>query len=186
LNSHTPDAASGLDLRAYLLGSWSVDRTLWDRTADTHGTFTGVAMFIEMDDGALRFHEQGTVRWATPGGEPFFGPAQRTYILRSSDTPDALEVYFADRRPFHRMSFLTADASENHWCDPDTYRVEYSLVSQDEYRYSWNVSGPAKNLLLESVLHRTVEPGTARRPAPQPRRLSSESAHRRFRRLRVR
>lgn len=159
MNSHTPDAASAVDLRAYLLGSWRVERTLWDRSADTRGTFTGVAAFIETDDGALRFREEGTVHWAAPGGEPFAGPAQREYVLRPSDRPDTLEVFFPDGRPFHRMSFLPADDSELHWCDPDTYRVKYSLVSRDEYRYSWDVSGPAKNLLLESVLRRSDAAG---------------------------
>ena len=154
MNSHTPDVASAADLRSYLLGSWSVDRTLWDRSADSRGTFTGVATFIGMDDGALRFREVGTVHWAAPGGEPFTGPAQREYVLRASDRPDTLEVYFRDGRPFHRMSFVPADDSELHWCDPDTYRVKYSLVSRDEYRYSWDVSGPAKDLLLESILRR--------------------------------
>lgn len=159
MNSHTPDAASAVDLRAYLLGSWSLDRTLWDRSADTRGTFTGVATFIESDDGALRFREDGTVRWEAPDGKPFTGPAQREYVLRPSERPDTLEVFFPDGRPFHRMSFLPADESELHWCDPDTYRVKYSLVSRDEYTYSWDVSGPAKNLLLESVLRRAVAAG---------------------------
>lgn len=159
MNSHTPDAASAVDLRAYLLGSWSVDRTLWDRSADTRGTFTGVAIFVEADDGALRFREEGTVQWEAPGGKPFTGPAQREYVLHASDRSDTLEVFFPDGRPFHRMSFLPSDDSELHWCDPDSYRVKYSLVSRDEYRYSWDVSGPAKNLLLESVLRRAVVPG---------------------------
>lgn len=159
MNSHTPDAASAVDLRAYLLGSWSVDRTLWDRSADTRGTFTGVATFIEMDDGALRFREDGTVRWEAPDGKPFTGPAQREYVLRPSERPDTLEVFFPDGRPFHRMSFASIDESELHWCDPDTYRVKYSLVSRDEYAYSWDVNGPAKNLLLESVLRRAVAAG---------------------------
>ena len=159
MNSHTPDPVSAVDLRAYLLGSWLVDRTLWDRSADTRGTFTGVAAFTETDDGALRFREEGTVHWAAPGGEPFTGPAQREYVLRPSDRPDTLEVFFPDGRPFHRMSFLPADDSELHWCDPDSYRVKYSLVSRDEYRYSWDVSGPAKNLLLESVLRRADAAG---------------------------
>ncbi|WP_247048416.1 DUF6314 family protein [Arthrobacter rhizosphaerae] len=158
MNSHTPGAASAVDLRAYLLGFWSVDRILWDRSADIRGTFGGVATFLEMDDGALRFREEGTVRWVVPGGEPFTGPAQREYVLRPSESPDTLEVFFPDGRPFHRMSFLPADDSELHWCNPDTYRVTYSLIGPDEYRYAWDVSGPAKNLLLESVLHRGAVP----------------------------
>jgi hypothetical protein len=170
LTFHPSEPDAGSRLRDYLLGGWSIDRTMWDRQSGTRGTFTGVVRFSELksselghkdpgDDGALSSHEEGTVRWAAPGGSPFTGPAIRDYILRAADTPDALDVFFPDGRPFHRMSF-TATANAQHWCDPDTYRVKYILVSQDEFRYTWDVNGPAKDLLLESVLRRMDEPGS--------------------------
>jgi hypothetical protein len=150
--------AQEFHLRAYLLGpsragsvagQWSVGRHLLDRSAGTHGTFTGVVRFAVTDDDGLVFREEGTMRWPT-----FTGPASREYLLRPADTHDALDVFFADGRPFHRMSF-TPDANlDQHWCDPDTYRVAYTYQGPDAFSYTWDVSGPRKDLLLTSVVQR--------------------------------
>ena len=159
----TPDTGPDFDLRAYLRGSWSVDRTLLDRSTGTSGTFTGVVRFTADDDGGLWWREEGTVRWAPLGGVPFTGPASREYLLRPADTPDVLDVYFPDGRPFHRMGFAGQTNHASHWCDPDMYRVTYRFLGPDECGYRWDVTGPAKDQLLESVLHR-LEAG----PGPAP------------------
>lgn len=149
-------ASPEFDLRAYLLGpgnpgsgTWSVDRDLLDRAQGTRGTFTGVVHFVPTPDGGLSLREEGTVRWPA-----FAGPAFREYLLRPSGRQDALDVFFPDGRPFHRMSF-SADANlDRHWCDPDTYRVTYILEGVHSFRYSWDVTGPRKDLLLTSRLNR--------------------------------
>ena len=160
MNSQLPAAGEEeerrFDLRAYLLGDWSVDRTLLDRATGSRGTFVGVVRFTETNDGGLRFREEGTVQWNPAGGTPFAGPASREYLLRASATPDAMDMFFPDGRPFHRIGFGGQDHRDTHWCDPDTYRVEYTKLGPDEFHYRWDVTGPAKDLLLESALHRTA------------------------------
>ncbi len=146
-------------LRPYLLGpaatagpaQWAVQRDLLDRANGTGGTFSGVVHFVPMDDGGLVFREEGTMRWPT-----FTGPASREYLLKGTDRPDALDVFFPDGRPFHSMSY-TADANlDQHWCDPDTYRVAYTYEGPERFSYSWDVTGPRKDLLLTSRLLRGV------------------------------
>ncbi|WP_427175013.1 DUF6314 family protein [Arthrobacter sp. 92] len=137
------------------MGSWAVDRTLLDRASGTSGTFTGVVLFSPTGhDGGLNFHEHGTVRWTAFDGAPFSGPATRDYVLRPTGAPDAMDVYFPDGRPFHRMSFSDHAVQDQHWCDPDTYTVRYTMRGPDSFSYSWDVSGPAKDLLLDSTLKR--------------------------------
>ncbi len=146
-------------LRAYLLGpapagpaaagTWTVERHLLDRATGTRGTFTGVVRFSPTDDGGLALREEGTIRWPA-----FTGPASREYILKTADRPDALDVFFADGRPFHRMSFSPQANLDQHWCDPDTYRVSYTCGGPDAFSYTWDVTGPRKDLLLSSALHR--------------------------------
>jgi uncharacterized protein DUF6314 len=160
----TPDRAQDFDLRAYLLGSWSVERTLWDRSTDARGTFTGVVLFSPNDDGGLTFHEEGTMRWPTPAGDTFTGPASRDYILYPTDSPDAMDMTFPDGKPFHRMSFRDEASRDVHWCDPDTYRVTYDLRGPDGFSYSWDVQGPRKNQILASVLHRLGPGGLGSKP----------------------
>jgi hypothetical protein len=153
------------DLRAYLLGSWSVERTLWDRSSDARGTFTGVVRFSPNDGGGLAFHEEGTMRWPTPDGGTFTGPANRDYILHATADTDAMDMTFPDGRPFHRMSFRDESSQDEHWCDPDTYHVTYAFKGPDEFSYSWDVHGPRKDQLLVSVLRRLEQDG----PGPSPR-----------------
>ncbi|GAB15274.1 hypothetical protein ARGLB_083_01660 [Arthrobacter globiformis NBRC 12137] len=153
-------------------GHWSVERTLLDRAAGTRGTFTGVVIFSPDGDGGLHFHEEGTVVWPSvkwpagdlpaEQGDTFTGPATRDYLLRPADTPDAMDMLFPDGRPFHRMSFSPEASQDRHWCDPDTYRVTYECHGENEFSYVWDVTGPRKDLLLESVLRRLPEP-----PRPQ-------------------
>jgi hypothetical protein len=155
LNRPVPE----FSLRAYLLGpvqppgavagTWAVERQLLDRSASTHGTFTGVVRFAVTDDDDVSFREEGTMRWPT-----FTGPASRAYLLRRADRTDALDVFFEDGRPFHRMSFSPDANLDRHWCDPDTYRVAYTYAGPDAFSYSWDVSGPRKDLLLTTELMR--------------------------------
>jgi hypothetical protein len=145
------------DLRGYLLGpgdpaatgQWTIERDLLDRRDGTRGTFSGVVLFVLDDDGGLALREEGTMRWPT-----FTGPASREYLLRPAEQPDALDVYFPDGRPFHRMSFSPSANEDNHWCDPDTYRVAYTFEGPDRFSYTWDVTGPRKDLLLASRLAR--------------------------------
>jgi hypothetical protein len=159
LNFPAPEFA----LRAYLLGSaqpgpaedaasagqWTVQRDLLDRAEGTRGTFSGVVHFVPADDGGLAFREEGTMRWPS-----FTGPASREYLLRTTGSPDALDVFFPDGRPFHRMSFAPGSNLDNHWCDPDTYLVTYVYEGGDGFSYTWDVQGPRKDLLLTSHLVR--------------------------------
>jgi hypothetical protein len=135
-----------------------VERTLLDRSAGTRGSFTGVVRFTPLtgpgDDGALRFREEGTVVWMTAGGTPFTAPASREYLLRPAGSGATMDMFFPDGRPFHSMGFGPDSSHAQHWCDPDSYRVSYTLVGPDEFHYRWDVTGPAKDQLLESVLRR--------------------------------
>ncbi|WP_232083433.1 DUF6314 family protein [Arthrobacter sp. SO5] len=166
MNAPAPETAPDLDLRGYLLGIWTVERTLLDRANGTRGTFTGVVSFTPLGggdvqhgtdgphDGGLRLHEEGTISWTSFTGKPFTGPATRDYLLRGTESPETMDMFFPDGRPFHRMGFGAQDCLAQHWCDPDTYRVSYARTGADEFRYRWDVTGPAKDQVLDSVLRR--------------------------------
>ncbi len=158
MNPTAPGSGPVPDLRAFLLGSWRLDRTLLDRSTGSRGHFSGVARYAGTDDGGLHYSEHGTMTWTPAGAQPFTATASRDYLLRPADepadSPEILDMFFPDGRPFHRMGFADHSHQDRHWCDPDTYRVDYTLIGPDEFRYRWDVTGPAKNQLLESVLHR--------------------------------
>ncbi|WP_334170588.1 DUF6314 family protein [Sinomonas sp.] len=146
------------DLRAYLSGAWTVERSLLDRATGIRGTFSGTVTFrardeANDDDGALVQCESGRLRWGQHEG-----PATREYVWRPGASPETMDVFFPDGRFFHRVS-LSADSPGlrgEHWCDPDDYRVSYTVVGPDEFRYEWDVRGPRKDLLLTTTLRRHV------------------------------
>ncbi|MBJ2120386.1 hypothetical protein I6N91_05270 [Arthrobacter sp. MSA 4-2] len=154
------------DLRSYLLGTWRVRRSLVNRADSTVGSFTGTLTFRPVSDGGpgLSWREEGTVHW--PGVRPsagrpvppFTGPASRQYLLVPGGPAAPWEVLFGDGRPFHRLSLTAGSWRDEHWCSPDTYRVEYTALAQDGLKYEWDVTGPAKDQLLTTELTRERPP----------------------------
>ena len=136
-----------------------MERSRLDRSTGARGSFSGLVTFTETaDDGALLQRESGTVRWGQHEGS-----ATREYVWRPTSSPDTMDVFFPDGRFFHRVSLSRGPSGlrAEHWCAPDTYRVSYTVVGPDELRYVWDVTGPAKDQLLTSVLAR-VPSGTVR------------------------
>ncbi|WP_434993457.1 DUF6314 family protein [Arthrobacter sp. Ld5] len=134
------------DPLAFLAGAWATERTMLDRSSGTTGTFTGVTVFRPDGDG-LGWEEEGTARWAS-----FRGPASRSYRLVAGEA--GVVVMFPDGRVLCRLDLRSGTAHDEHLCSPDTYRVEFVVPSPDTVRYSWDVTGPAKDLLLTTTLTR--------------------------------
>lgn len=142
-------AVTGIvDAVAFLAGAWSTSRTLLDRASGTAGTFTGTTTFTP-DDGSLRWEEKGIVSWPH-----FHGPASRTYMVEGDGATVAIR--FQDGRLLCRLDLTSGRARDDHACAPDTYRVDFTVTSPDTIQYSWDVTGPAKDLLLRTTLTRSA------------------------------
>lgn len=141
-----PTATSIEDAVAFLTGTWSTRRSLIDRASGTEGTFTGTTTFTP-DEGGLRWNEEGTVTWPH-----FQGPAFRSYAVVGDGA--SMSVHFDDGRLLCRLDLSGGRARDDHACSPDTYRVEFVITSPDSIEYSWDVTGPAKDLLLTTALTR--------------------------------
>lgn len=138
----------------FLLGTWTTQRHLLDRSSDIAGTFAGTTTFTA-DGGGLHWVEQGRVRWPS-----FEGPASRSYRVVRGTGPEA-EVHFDDGRLLCRLDLATGRAHDVHACPPDTYLVDFAVHSIDRIDYSWDVTGPAKDLLLTTILVRQGDPTLA-------------------------
>ena len=144
----------GLDLRAYLAGSWQIERQIKDRRTGRMTSFYGQAEFEAADDVALDYSENG---WLDTGTRTL--KASQRYHW-SFDEGGA-GVWFADGRPFHRVVIAYGAASAQHDCPPDLYRVAYAFEAAHHWRQTWHVTGPRKDYTLESLftrLHRAPVP----------------------------
>ncbi|WP_258726987.1 DUF6314 family protein [Cellulomonas sp. NS3] len=142
------------DTVAYLLGTWHVDRELVDHRAGVAGTFRGTAVFRDLPgDGphgarVVEHAEEGELAW---GG--VVGPAGRTLHLHP-EADGSAHVTFADGREFHDLDLRPGRWSAHHPCAADDYAGTFTVVSPDEWRVRWDVSGPTKDHTLVTVYRR--------------------------------
>lgn len=138
------------DLAAFVLGRWQVTKTVHDRSSGRRGAFAGTAMFAAAGERTDLVHvESGTLRWGT-----HTGPAHRTFHLHPTDDAGVREVHFSDGRYFHRLDLRAGAWSAVHHCGEDTYAGCFAVESANAWSYSWNVTGPCKDLALSTRLTR--------------------------------
>lgn len=147
------------DLDAFLRGAWSIERRLFDRASGASGTFRGTAVFTDDDDGGLVHDETGALRWADQPDVP----TTRRLLWKPAERAAAMDVFFADGRPFHHLDLSTGGDQPTHPCSADMYSGTFHVLNDDAWSYQWTVTGPAKDLLLVSELRRlpVAKPGTA-------------------------
>jgi hypothetical protein len=125
-----------------LLGRWVLRRTVHDRLADLTGTVTGTTELTALEDGTVRWHETGTMVLGDRAT-----PVWRTLSVRPT-TDGRWRVHFADDRPFHDWVW---GARVEHACAPDDY-TGLLTGTPERWTVRWRARGPAKDLVLESVL----------------------------------
>ena len=136
------------DLRAYLDGTWEIDRTLHDRLRGERGSFEGQATFSPGDDDVLDYREEG--RLALGGFETL---AHQSYVYAFTK-PQRAEVSFADGRPFHPLDLGDGLWTAGHRCGADVYRGRFRALGPDRWWARWIVTGPRKDQALESLFTR--------------------------------
>ncbi|MFI9639083.1 DUF6314 family protein [Micromonospora sp. NPDC051925] len=143
-----PDLPFPVTPLRFLPGEWRVHRTIFDHRAHQDGVFTGRAVFSPGPPGELWYAEQGEVAIGT-----YRGPASRRLIYRDRGGP-AMDVHFADGRPFYRLDLRDGQWSASHLCNADTYRVAGRLLHADAFTEQWHVEGPTKEYDLDTTYTR--------------------------------
>ena len=162
-----PEAySSPPQLLRFLLGAWSVSKTMQYTRGGKDGIFTGSATFAPLlgDASVLSFVEDGV---ATLGSDEQYSARQR--LLYASDDSATLRVLFdesvartsaadvmAGARFFHAIA-LAAPAPPppfEHPCGPDMYRGRLVLEDEDTFRLLWTVIGPRKLGSVRSTFRR--------------------------------
>ncbi len=142
------------DTYAYLLGRWSVERTVVDRHGGSGGRFSGTAEARPTGEtgSTAAYVEDGC--FVTAGRS---WPAQRRLLYRRLPS-GAVAMDFADGRPFIQCDLSGGRWACEHLCGPDVYRMEYEALGPDALIERWDVSGPAKDYRAETTLARLARP----------------------------
>lgn len=133
----------------FLRGDWAVRRVVTDRRSGTDGLFTGTAVFRETADGdTLDYAEDGELRFGA-----HVGPATRRLVYRAAGG-SALDVRFADGRPFYRLDLRDESWDADHLCGADLYSVTGRITGPDGFTELWHAAGPAKDYDLATTYER--------------------------------
>lgn len=116
-------------------GVWLFDRHVRHRAGDA-AQVTGQATFRPVAEG-LFCREEGLMR--VNGGPPLTAASNQVWRA-------GLAVHFPDGRFFHRVPPRGGQAT--HWCDPDSYVVEYDFAAWPDWATHWTVRGPCKDYTM--------------------------------------
>lgn len=142
------------DLKWFLHGGWRLDRRIDDRRAGERGALSGTAEFSPQGEGLL-YREAGRLVLGGHANPVYEGAALQSYRY-AFPTPARAAVSFADGGFFHDLD-LTAGA----WacvlrCDPDRYDGQFTVLDANAWRVVWRVTGPRKDLVLDSSYRRAL------------------------------
>ncbi|MHB1570149.1 MAG: DUF6314 family protein [Solirubrobacteraceae bacterium] len=128
------------DTLDFLVGTWSLSRELADHRTGARGSFTGTAVLrpVRAPAPGAEYEEVGRIRL---GGHE--GPAQRQ--LRWLRAEGAVQVLFADGRPFFELDLRDGSCRVEHQCRADLYELSFQLADPDRLQERWRVRGPSKD-----------------------------------------
>lgn len=142
-------------LFSYLLGTWTLTKTLEYQRGGRSGNFRGSAQFMPLSagvEGVLSYEETG-VATLEPNMEAL--EARHALLYDCSDATD-VKVYFDEainrapadvltgRRYFHSIDLSSPDKPFVHPCGPDMYYGRLMVTSPDVFVLDWRVEGPRK------------------------------------------
>jgi hypothetical protein len=143
------------DTLDFLLGTWSVSRSIEDHRSSTSGSFDGTASFTELPleevadvTRGARYDEEGELRFAA-----FCGPTHRSllYVQRGDAR---VEICFSDGRHYVDLDLRRGSWQTEHPCSEDLYEITTELRSRDQVEERWKVRGPTKDFDAVTTLVR--------------------------------
>lgn len=143
------------DTLSFLLGTWSLERSLEDHRWARTGSFSGNAvMTATRADGAsglverAHYCETGELRFGT-----HIGPSSRQLEYRRLGRGAAM-VHFAGGRPFIQLDLRPGTCRRIHRCGEDRYEITTHVRSESLVQELWRVRGPAKDYAATATLIR--------------------------------
>jgi hypothetical protein len=146
---------ASIDTFRFLMGHWSLERTIDDHLAKMEISVNGVAAITDTTHSA----SGAKGRWGTyvENGElcidGHHGPTNR--LLNITSEPDSpIILRFADARIFADLDLRTGIWHATHRCGQDRYEITTRIVSDQEIEELWQVIGPYKNYSAMTKLQR--------------------------------
>ena len=131
------------------LGEWEIIKLIQDNKGQSSGNFSGLAQFKNQDDRTALYHEIGTLKLNS--GQSLMAERRYRWLQESNGQ---VAVQFEGGRPFHLVDLNESRPSGHHFCDPDSYQVEYDFSDWPNWKSIWRVTGPRKDYVMHSEFRR--------------------------------
>jgi Family of unknown function (DUF6314) len=153
--SGSPGGGDVADTFEYLLGAWSVERTITDHRAGRQGSLRGITEVRLVTGDAdstgptrARYEEVGHLQFGS-----YEGTARRSLVcVRLDATTVAFD--FTDGRRFIECALYTPSWHAVHSCGEDLYELDFSVRSAAAYEERWRVRGPDTDYEANTRLRR--------------------------------
>jgi hypothetical protein len=138
------------DTLAFLLGEWTLSRSLQDHRSGALGTFRGSATLnrTERKDAHAEYAESGELHWGSHAG-----PAFRKLVFEPLPDGSVL-LRFADGRRYVPLDLRAGAWNAAHDCGADRYEIETVARAASVVEERWRVRGPAKDYTAVTRLTR--------------------------------
>lgn len=141
-----------------LVGSWLLSRRIEDRRARETLHVTGTTELSMREDGRIAWRESGELTRGAADAPPI--PVRRELLIerregiqdgepRTDSSDGEWMVLFADGRDFHPWA---PGRTVVHPCGEDRYDGLVEIADAGQWRVTWDVTGPAKDMTIRSVL----------------------------------
>jgi hypothetical protein len=144
-----------VDTFSFLLGKWTLERSLRDHRSGTDGRFEGSAAIVQAPSGGkagdgprARYDEAGTLRFGRHEG-----PASRSLELVRLQS-SVVMLYFTDGKPFVDLDLRNGTWRSSHPCGEDHYEIVTVVRSPGEVEEHWRVRGPTEDYDAVAILRR--------------------------------
>ena len=143
-----------------LEGKW-----IFNRSTNGFGDMTGSASFLPLPNDFSTFSYRETGIFVTPQGmdTPFY--REYLYCLNKR----VIEVYFSIHQKkqglFHTLTFSSHTAMAIHPCRDDIYTATYTFLDDSTFMLRYDVKGPAKDIIIETVFKKLHPPGQNKKRA---------------------
>lgn len=143
------------DTYRFLVGSWSLNRTIADYESGLRGWFHGTAELHPAGSGPAwgpaRYDEVGQLRLGA-----YEGAARRSLVFVPREDATVL-VNFGDGRRFIECDLRTGLWHARHLCGDDTYELTFDVRSPDVLDEHWRVRGPSTDYEAWTTLRRSTD-----------------------------
>lgn len=139
-------------------GQWIFQRVIKKLSSGEEiATMVGDAKFtsVQKSENILHYREEGTLTTEFQKNLQ----AYREYLYVYNQERDVIEKYFSEDeengRLFYTLRFhkeaQNVIATGEHLCNKDFYKASYEFKSSEEFKLSYQATGPEKNYCAETV-----------------------------------